>query len=100
MTTMIAFLAAGTPEDKARKAAEALTRYAGRFFDDRFERIENRLGHIEDRLNRIEDRLGRIERRMAVMSWQVGTIAAVMVVVLLPALWVLVRVAFKVGALG
>ena len=58
MTTMIAevydaLIAAGSPEDKARKAAEAIAGY------------ENRFAAIEQRLTRIE---GEIK----LLSWMVG----------------------------
>ena len=50
MTTMIAevydaLLAAGSPEDKARKAAEAIAAYGNRFtaMDQRFTKIEGDL---------------------------------------------------------
>ncbi len=50
MTTMIAevydaLLAAGSPEDKARKAAEAIAAYENRFasMDQRFSKIEGDL---------------------------------------------------------
>ena len=50
MTTMIAdvydaLLAAGSPEDKARKAAEAIAAYENRFtaMDERFTKIEGDL---------------------------------------------------------
>jgi|KBSMisStandDraft_5_1062788.scaffolds.fasta_scaffold61318_6 hypothetical protein len=75
MTTMIAELYdalkdAGATEAKARAAAEAVASY--------------------------EDRLNRIERHLVLMQWQLGAIA----VLLLPSLWLLLRVASKVGALG
>ncbi len=79
MTTMgtevyDALLSAGAPEDKARRAAEVLANY--------------------------DDRFSRIERRLAVLTWQVGVLAAVQIAVGAPALWLLVRVAAKVGAVG
>jgi hypothetical protein len=53
MATMIsevydAFLASGTPEDKARKAAEAMAAY-----DGRFNKIEGDLGMIRGDVNMI-----------------------------------------------
>lgn len=55
MATMIsevydAFIAAGTPEDKARKAAEAIANY--------------------------ENRFSRIESDLAVLKWMTGTVLA------------------------
>ncbi|HEY0331580.1 MAG TPA: integrase [Rhodopseudomonas sp.] len=40
-----AFIAAGTPEDKARKAAETLANY-----DDRFSRVDNELSKTHSEL--------------------------------------------------
>jgi hypothetical protein len=45
-------------------------------------------------------RLDRIERRLAVLTWQVGTLAFVMAAVGLPSIWLLLRIAAKVGALS
>lgn len=64
-----ALLSAGTPSDKADKAAEELAGY--------------------------ENRFAGIEARLAVLTWMVGTHIAVT----LGMLWVLVRTAAKVGAL-
>jgi hypothetical protein len=54
MTTMIAevydaLLAAGSPEDKARKAAEAIAAYENRFasMDQRFAKIEGDLSLVK-----------------------------------------------------
>lgn len=54
MTTMIAevydaLLAAGSPEDKARKAAEAIAAYENRFgaIDQRFAKIEGDLNLLK-----------------------------------------------------
>ena len=78
MTTMIAEVydalrSANADDEKARRAAEVLANY--------------------------DDRFGRIERRLAVLTWQVGVLAAAQAVVGLPAIWLLVRVAAKLGAL-
>jgi len=82
MTTMIAevydaLIEAGASEEKARKAAEAIASY-----DDRFARIDVALANIDGRLR--------------LLQWEVGGMA----VLLLPSLWLLLRVAAKVGALG
>jgi hypothetical protein len=69
-----ALLAAGAPEDKARRAAEAVAAH--------------------------EERFTTIERRLAVLTWQIGVLTAVVIAVGGPALWLLVRVASKIGAIG
>jgi hypothetical protein len=64
----------GTSEEKARKAAEALANY--------------------------DDRFSSVERRLSVMTWQIGALAAIQAIVGVPAVWLLLRVAAKVGALS
>lgn len=64
-----ALLSAGVPPDKADKAAEEVASY--------------------------ENRLSAIEARLSVLTWMVGTQIALTV----PVVWVLLRVAGKVGAL-
>jgi phage shock protein A len=58
MTTMIAevhdaLMAAGSPEDKARKAAEAIAAY-----ENRFTAIDQRFAKIEGDLNRLKWTVG------------------------------------------
>jgi hypothetical protein len=64
-----ALLSAGAPPDKANKAAEEMAGY--------------------------ETRFAGIESRLAVLTWMVGTHIAIT----LGLIWVLIRVASKVGAL-
>lgn len=46
-----------------------------------------------------ENRLGAIETRLTVLTWMVATAIAMVAVVGGPALWLLLRVAAKIGAL-
>jgi hypothetical protein len=46
-----------------------------------------------------ENRLGAIETRLTVLAWMVATAIAMVAVVGGPALWLLLRVAAKIGAL-
>ena len=69
VTTMIsevydAFIAAGTPEDKARKAAEALTN-----FDQRFDRVEREML--------------RTQPELMLLKWMVGSVIALDVAILI-----------------
>jgi hypothetical protein len=69
MTTMIAevydaLLAAGSPEDKARKAAEAIAGY-----DNRFTAIEQRLIKMEGDFNQ---RFAKVEGEIRLLSWMIG----------------------------
>lgn len=70
-----ALKAAGVPDDKAQAAARAVASEA--------------VQH--------EGRFGAIEGRLTLLTWMVSVLAAAMVVVGLPALWLLVRIAVKVG---
>jgi hypothetical protein len=72
-----ALVEAGASEDKARKAAEAIAAY-------------------DDRFNRIDIALGEIKSSLRLLQWQVGAMAVIGV----PALWLLLRIGAKVGALG
>ena len=69
-----ALIEAGASPDKAAKAAEELAGY--------------------------DSRLARIETRLELLTWMVGGVYAVLVVLGAPTLWLLLRVAGKVGALG
>jgi hypothetical protein len=69
MTTMIAevydaLVAAGSPEDKARKAAEAIAGY-----EDRFGAIEQRLIKMD---GDIRQRFAKIEGEIRLLSWMIG----------------------------
>lgn len=69
MTTMIAevydaLLAAGSPEDKARKAAEAVAGY-----ENRFMAIDQRLAKMEGDFNQ---RFARIEGDLKLLTWMIG----------------------------
>ena len=46
-----------------------------------------------------ENRLGAIETRLVVLTWMVASSIALVAAVGIPALWLLLRVASKVGAL-
>ena len=103
-----ALIEAGASEAKARAAAEALAAHDQQFasLKVRFDHTDARLGQIdagldklEARADGVEHRLVVVERRLAVLTWQVGIMAAALIVIGLPALWLLVRVAAKVGAL-
>ncbi|MBV8088892.1 MAG: integrase [Alphaproteobacteria bacterium] len=76
MTTMIAevydaLLAAGSPEDKARRAAEAVAGY-----ENRFTAIDQRLAKIESDFGQ---RFGKIEGDLRLLTWMVGFNLAAMV---------------------
>ena len=69
-----ALVEAGASEEKAAKASEELAGY--------------------------DSRLALIETRLVLLTWMVGGVYAVVIVLGAPALWLLLRVASKVGALG
>jgi hypothetical protein len=75
MATMIsevydAFIAAGAPEDKARKAAEAIAGYENRFTS--LERsLDQRFAKVEERLTLIQWMLGFNLAMTVAMLWKV-----------------------------
>ena len=72
MATMIsevydAFLASGTPEGKARKAAEAMAAYEGRFNG-----IEHDLGMIRGDINVIRGDINTVRGEINLLKWMNG----------------------------
>jgi hypothetical protein len=72
MATMIsevydAFIASGTPEDKARKAAEAIAAY-----DGRFNKIEGDLGMIRGDIHMIRGDINMIRGDINLLKWMNG----------------------------
>jgi len=51
-------------------------------------------------LDPIGGRLAGLEQKLNLLTWMVGGVYAVIVILGAPALWLLLRVAAKVGALG
>ncbi len=85
MATMIsevydALIDAGASEGKARAAAETLASYESRFTS-------------------LEMGLERIRGKLVVLQWQVGAIFALITVLTVPTLWLVLRIAAKMGAL-
>jgi len=92
MTTMIAeiydaFLAAGTPEDKARKAAEAMAgheAYEGRFvgIEANIAELQRDVGELKRDVGEIKQRLSAVERDTYLLKWMVGFLLAMQVAAL------------------
>ena len=92
MTTMVtevydALLSAGAPEGKARLAAEVLANY-----DDRFNRLERQIDRVRGDLER---QIGEVKTDVRLLKWQVAALFAMTA----PVLWLVLRIAAKVGAL-
>ncbi len=84
MTTMIAelydaLLAAGSPEDKARKAAEAMAGYET--YEGRFTRIEADIGELKRDVAELNRRVGSVERALLLLKWMVGFVLAFQVAI-------------------
>jgi hypothetical protein len=106
--TYAAFKAAGVPEAEAQAAAEELASY-----ENRLHSIDNRLGAIDGRLAGLDGRVSKIEAHLAgldgrvtkieadlfVLKWMVAGIYGVLTIAGVPSVWLLLRVAAKVGAL-
>ncbi len=79
MTTMIAelydaLIAAGSPEDKARKAAEAMAGFDA--YERRFVRIESDLGELKRDVADLRQRVSGVERDLLLLKWMVGFVLA------------------------
>ncbi len=79
MTTMIAelydaLIAAGSPEDKARKAAEAMTASEG--FEPRFLRIESDISELKRDLSELKQDVAELKRDALLMKWMLGFVLA------------------------
>ena len=86
MTTMIAeiydaLIAAGAPEDKARKAAEALAGYEA--YEPRFIKIETSISNLERDLAEVKhdvatlkDDVATLKREAFLMKWMLGFVLA------------------------
>ena len=94
MTTMIAevydaLLAAGSPEDKARKAAEAIAAYENRFtaidqrlikvdgdLNERFAKLDgdlnHRFGEVNQRFGEVNQRFAKVDGEIRLLSWMIG----------------------------
>jgi hypothetical protein len=69
-----AFIAAGTPEDKARKAAETLANY-----DDRFTRIDGAVLKLE---SKFDGAVLKLQSELVLVRWMVGFAIAMNVAIL------------------
>ncbi len=74
---------AGASEDKSRKAAEAVAAY------------DNRFASIDLKLAAVDARFEEVKGSLRLLQWQVAALYAITV----PTLWLVFRVAAKVGAL-
>ncbi len=121
MATMIsevydALLDAGASEEKARRAAETLANCDNEFhridqhlsaldvrLEQRFSEIETRMEQrfsgVDARFNAVDVRFGQIDGRMRLLQWQVGALFTLFAATTVPTLWLVLRVAAKIGAL-
>jgi hypothetical protein len=79
MTTMNAelydaLLAAGSPEDKARKAAEAMAGYDA--YEQRLGRIELDLGELKRDVADVKRSVATLERDNLLIKWMLGFVLA------------------------
>ena len=92
-----AFLAAGMPEDKAVRAAQAMANLDSRFskvevdtdhrfarmqtdIDRRFDEVDKRFNKLEldinNRFNKVDLRFGKVEADLKLLKWMVGLVVA------------------------
>jgi hypothetical protein len=86
MTTMIAelydaLLAAGSPEDKARKAAEAMAGFDA--YEQRLVRIETDLSELKRDVADLKRGQANLERDNLLIKWMLGFVLAFQVALVL-----------------
>ncbi len=79
MTTMIAelydaLIAAGSPEDKARKAAEAMTGFD--VYEQRFVRVEADIAELKHDVADLKRDVAELKRDSLLMKWMLGFVLA------------------------
>ena len=79
MTTMIAELydalvAAGSPEDKARKAAEAMAGYEA--YDHQFGRVEADIAELKRDVAGLKQDMAEVKRDLFLLKWMMGFLLA------------------------
>ena len=84
MTTMVAelydaLIAAGSPEEKARAAAEAMAGYEAH--EQRLGRIESNISEIKRSLTELGQRSSRIEGDAVLLKWMMGFVLALLVAI-------------------
>jgi hypothetical protein len=86
MTTMIAELydalvAAGSPDDKARKAAEAMAGYEA--YEQRFVRVEADIAQLKSDVAELKRDVAELKRDSLLMKWMLGFVLAFQVAIAL-----------------
>ena len=79
MTTMIAELydalvAAGSPEDKARKAAEAMAGFD--VYEQRFVRVETDIAEVKRDVAGLKQDMAEVKRDLFLLKWMMGFLLA------------------------
>ena len=69
-----ALLAAGSPEDKARKAAEAMAGYDA--YESRFVRIEADIAELKRDMAEVKRDIAELKRDNLLLKWMVGFVLA------------------------
>jgi hypothetical protein len=79
MTTMIAelydaLIAAGSPEDKARKAAEAMAGLDA--YEPRFARVETDIAEVKRDVAGLKQDMAEVKRDLFLLKWMMGFLLA------------------------
>ena len=83
-----ALIAAGTPDEKARRAAEAVAGYEA--FEGRFVRIEADIGELKRDVVELKRDISGLDRRLSglagevlLLKWMIGFVLAFQVVIII-----------------
>jgi hypothetical protein len=84
MTAMIAelydaLIAAGSPEDKARKAAEAMAGFDA--YEQRFGRVEADIGDLKRDVAGLKQDMTEVKRDLFLLKWMMGFVLAFQVAI-------------------
>jgi hypothetical protein len=84
MTTMVAerydaLIAAGSPEDKARKAAEAMAGFDA--YEQRFIRVETDIADVKRDVAELKRDVAELKRDNLLMKWMLGFVLAFQVAI-------------------
>ena len=86
MTTLLAelydaLIAAGAPEDKARRAAEAAAGYEAQrdLLEVRLDRVESRLDRVEAKLDDMQRDITDLKREVYLGRWMLGFVLALQI---------------------
>ncbi len=81
---------AGTSDEKARMAAEAIEEIRD---DDRFHRLDDRMERLENRIAKVENEVSDLKAEVKITKWMVAFVLAANMAIF----WLLIKMALAHG---